>query len=113
MLVVRDDLGMSVGKTAAQCAHAAVGITQKLSSSRKGLLRAWEDCGQPKICVRCNDLEELMELAQNAEKANLPVFVIQDAGRTEVEPGTTTVLAIGPGAKDVVNTVTGHLKLLR
>lgn len=73
MLVVREDLGMSVGKIAAQCAHAAVGIVGAMvrprstpellaamlpsttdshvraQSSRKGLLRAWEDCGQPKV----------------------------------------------------------------
>lgn len=65
------------------------------------------------ICVKCKDLDELIELAKAAEKLQLPTFVIQDAGRTEVEPGTTTVLAIGPGAAPVMNEVTGHLKLLR
>lgn len=112
MLVVRDDLGMSVGKIAAQCSHAAVGIVQKIGS-RKGLMQAWEACGQPKIAVKCKDIDELIALAQAAEKLQLPTYVIQDAGRTEVEPGTTTVLAIGPGAADVINQVTGQLKLLR
>lgn len=55
----------------------------------------------------------MLELVKAAEKAGLPTYVIQDAGRTEVEPGTTTVLAIGPGSASVVNEVTGHLKLLR
>ena len=54
-----------------------------------------------------------MELVTKAEAASLPVCVIQDAGRTEVEAGTTTVLAIGPGTIEAVNAVTGHLKLLR
>ncbi len=54
-----------------------------------------------------------MALVRSAEAASLPVYVIQDAGRTEVEPGTTTVLAIGPGTKEAVDAVTGQLKLLR
>ena len=54
-----------------------------------------------------------MSLANAAQEANLPVFVVQDAGRTEVAAGTSTVLAIGPGAVDAVNAVTGELKLLR
>ena len=48
-----------------------------------------------------------------AEAAGLPTYVVQDAGRTEVAAGSCTVLAIGPGAKDKVDTVTGELKLLR
>ena len=49
VLVVREDLGMSIGKTAAQCAHAAVGIVQKLTRSRGALLAAWEQSGQTKV----------------------------------------------------------------
>lgn len=55
----------------------------------------------------------MLELAKAAQAASLPVYVVQDAGRTEVAAGTSTVLAIGPGAVDAVNKVTGHLKLLR
>ncbi len=113
MLVVREDLGMSVGKTAAQCAHAAVGIVQKLTGKRGKLLAAWEACGQPKICVKCDSIEALLALAKAAEAKKLPVYVVQDAGRTEVAAGTTTVLAIGPGVVDDINSVTGELKLLR
>jgi PTH2 family peptidyl-tRNA hydrolase len=113
MLIVRDDLGMSVGKTAAQCAHAAVGIVQKLAGKRDGLLHAWDECGQPKICVKCNGIEEMLDLVKRAQAANLPVYVVQDAGRTEVAAGTSTVLAIGPGAVEAVNEITGALRLLR
>lgn len=37
---------------------------------------------------------------------------VRDAGRTEVEPGSKTVLAIG-GVSETVDQVTGHLKTLR
>ena len=113
MLVVREDLGMSVGKTAAQCAHAAVGMVQKLLSKRPKLLAAWEACGQPKICVKCDGIDAMLALVKAAEAKNLPCYVVQDAGRTEVAAGTSTVLAIGPGAVEDINTVTGELKLLR
>ena len=113
VLVVREDLGMSIGKTAAQCAHAAVGIVGKLRKSRSPLLGAWEACGQTKITLKCEGIAELTALAQAAMAAGLPVEVIQDAGRTEVEPGTHTVLAIGPGTREAVDAVTGKLKLLR
>ena len=57
--------------------------------------------------------DEMLALAKKAEAANLPLYVVQDAGRTEVAAGTSTVLAIGPGALEAVNAVTGDLKLLR
>jgi PTH2 family peptidyl-tRNA hydrolase len=113
VIVVRTDLGMSIGKTAAQVAHAAVGIVSKLRKSRSALLARWEECGQTKICLQCTGVEELLQLAQAAMAAGLPCEVIQDAGRTEVAPGTHTVLAIGPGSKAAVDGVTGRLKLLR
>jgi PTH2 family peptidyl-tRNA hydrolase len=113
VLVVRADLGMSVGKTAAQCAHAAVGIVAKLRRNRGALLAAWEECGQTKVCLKCDGIEDLTALAKAAQAAGLPCEVIQDAGRTEVEPGTHTVLAIGPGTLGEIDAITGKLKLLR
>ena len=113
VLVVRADLAMSVGKTAAQCCHAAVGVVDKLRRNRGALLAAWEACGQTKICLKCEGIEQLTALAQAATAAGLPCQVVQDAGRTEVEPGTHTCLAIGPGTKEAIDAITGSLKLLR
>ena len=39
--------------------------------------------------------------------------MVQDAGRTEVEPGTKTVLAIGPDLNSKIDEITGKLKLLK
>ncbi|CAI5536354.1 unnamed protein product [Closterium sp. Naga37s-1] len=102
VLVVRQDLKMSSGKIAAQCArewflNAAVGILTDLQTSNKALLRHYEACGQPKIVVSCSNLKEMNELRGKAQQHRLPVFTVCDAGRTQVAAGSKTVLAVGPG----------------
>lgn len=194
MLIVREDLGMSVGKTGAQCAHAAVGLVQKLTARfqhtrndrqrtdvpraaalRAGisfsciqhwlrlrfralndvlsppllprnflqghpLMKQWEAFGQAKIALKCKDLDEMIQIAKKArrlppaaaraaaaaahahrrqqkmllrrcsivregpfttdmpctlphgpqaEAAGLPIYVVHDAGRTEVRTSPT------------------------
>lgn len=49
---------------------------------------------------------------QEAEKRGLPVATVIDAGRTQVKPGSLTVLAVGPARVVDVDCVTGSLKLL-
>ena len=51
-------------------------------------------------------------LAAQAGSLGLPWYFVADAGRTEVAPGTHTVLGIA-GPVDTVNLVTGHLRLLK
>ncbi|XP_064208374.1 peptidyl-tRNA hydrolase 2, mitochondrial isoform X2 [Anguilla rostrata] len=110
-LVVRNDLKMGKGKVAAQCSHAAVSAFKQVQRRNPDLLRQWEYCGQPKVVVRAPDEESLIELLAHAKELGLPVSLIQDAGRTQIAPGSRTVLGIGPGPVDLVDKVTGHLKL--
>ncbi|PSC72483.1 Peptidyl-tRNA hydrolase mitochondrial [Micractinium conductrix] len=113
VLVVNDELKMGKGKIGAQCAHAAVGAVERLHEQRWGtVLHHWEACGQPKICLRASTTAELRQLAGAASGKGLPTYVVQDAGRTQVAPGSRTVLAIGPAPKSAIDGVTGHLKLL-
>lgn len=53
-----------------------------------------------------------MELRRNARNAGITAEVIHDAGRTQIESGSLTVLGVGPAPKSQVDKVTGHLKLL-
>ena len=58
-----------------------------------------------------DDEASLMDLSALAREAGLTVSVIQDAGRTQIAPGSRTVVGIGPGPIDLIDQVTGHLKL--
>ncbi|KAM9208751.1 peptidyl-tRNA hydrolase 2, mitochondrial [Dugong dugon] len=111
ILVVRNDLKMGKGKVAAQCSHAAVSAYKQIQRRNPELLKEWEYCGQPKVVVKAPDEETLVELLTHAKMLGLTVSLIQDAGRTQIAPGSWTVLGIGPGPADLIDKVTGHLKL--
>ncbi|VDB99394.1 unnamed protein product [Peniophora sp. CBMAI 1063] len=112
VLVVRTDLGMSPGKIAAQCSHATLACYKALVKKNPKLVNHWERTGQAKIALKCNSEDQLLELEAIAKSLNLCARSIQDAGRTEVAAGSTTVLGIGPAPVELVNQVTGKLRLL-
>ncbi|KAH9060860.1 peptidyl-tRNA hydrolase PTH2-domain-containing protein [Lactarius vividus] len=115
VLVVRTDLKMSPGKIAAQCGHATLACYKALVKKNPKvsmLVRHWEVTGQAKIALKASSEEEILELEAIAKSLNLCARSIQDAGRTQVEAGSRTVLGIGPAPVELVNQVTGHLRLL-
>src|SRR5690606_31973177 len=103
---------MEKGKIAAQCSHAAVSAYKKALKHQPEVLKQWEWQGQPKIVVKVNSEDEMLKIAEDARSKGLITAVIQDAGHTQVAPGTRTVLGIGPGPVKLVDSVTSHLKLL-
>ena len=109
VVAVRGDLRMSIGKVAAQVAHAAV--TAALSAAGSDLLARWLGDGQPKVVVRVLSEEALQERIDRAAAAGLRATPIADAGRTELEPGTVTCCAFGPDDDAAVDAVTGDLPL--
>ncbi|KAI5624352.1 peptidyl-tRNA hydrolase 2, mitochondrial [Silurus asotus] len=111
VLVVRTDLKMGKGKVAAQCSHAAVSAYKQVKRRNPELLKQWEYYGQPKVVLKVPDEDSLLELLSHAREVGLSVSLIQDAGRTQIAPGSRTVLGVGPGPAGLVDTVTGHLKL--
>ncbi|XP_022126548.2 peptidyl-tRNA hydrolase 2, mitochondrial [Pieris rapae] len=112
ILVVRTDLGMSKGKIAAQCGHAAVGAYEKALKRDPEGLKYWQMTGQAKVAVKTDSVDEIKQIADNAKKMGIITSMIRDAGRTQIAPNSITVLGIGPAPKNVVDKVTGHLKLL-
>ncbi|MHA2395078.1 MAG: peptidyl-tRNA hydrolase Pth2 [Candidatus Thorarchaeota archaeon] len=112
VIAVRTDLGMSRGKIAIQVAHGSVSSAEQARVLKQAIWKAWLREGQKKVAVKVSSEEELLELRREAVNHNLPFALIRDAGMTELPPGTITVLGIGPAKAEVVDEVTGELKLL-
>ncbi|OIV99595.1 hypothetical protein TanjilG_17405 [Lupinus angustifolius] len=111
ILVVRNDLKMGKGKIAAQCSHATLGLYKKLHNRAPKALNRWEMCAQPKVVVKIESEEDMLALQERAKSLKLPTHITIDAGRTQIAPNSRTVMAI-MGPVEVVNDVTGGLKLL-
>lgn len=111
VLVVRGDIKMEKGKAAAQCSHAAVLAYKQAQRDAPRLLRQWERQGQRKVVLRASTEEEMLSLASHARSKGLITSLVRDAGRTQLAPGTRTVLGVGPADERLIDSVTGHLKL--
>ena len=59
VLIVREDLRLSSGKVAVQCAHAAVSCTLAARKSQARLVERWRQAGARKICLKVKNLSEL------------------------------------------------------
>lgn len=111
-VVVREDLDLSKGKLAVQVAHAAVTCALGARKSHPEWFKAWWEEGQRKVVLRVPGLADLVELQSQARVMKLRAEMITDAGLTEVPPGTTTCLGIGPGPEQILDRVTGSLRLV-
>lgn len=109
VILVRNDIKMSVGKKIVQACHASVGAA--LNTDRKTLDR-WSETGAKKIALKTADGGTLEKFYGSARKAKLPCFLVADAGLTELSPGTITALAIGPAEDNKIDRITGSIKLL-
>ena len=108
-IVIRADLKLTKGKAAVQAAHASI-LSYELAPIQDR--ERWKQQGQKKVVLKVYSLEELKKLRDAAEKLGLPCAIVEDAGLTEVPPGTVTALGIGPASAEEIDKVTGHLKLL-
>lgn len=126
VIILRKDLNMRKGKMVAQGAHASMavllneGTTKETGAFETSFIfpmdkdmKEWVLGSFAKICVSVNSEEELLDIRKQAEKANLPCSLIQDAGFTEFNGVPTyTAVAIGPAQATEIDKITGKLKLL-
>ena len=101
-IILRKDLKLPTGKAVSQGAHAAV---EAVLRSDKEKVKYWRDNGMPKIVLKVNDLNQI------AKDNGLVTALITDAGRTVVDSGAVTCLAIGPDKEEKIDRVIKELKL--
>jgi peptidyl-tRNA hydrolase, PTH2 family len=112
VLVVRGELRLTAGKAAAQVAHAAVMLVLSAQKRHPEPLAAWLQAGQKKIVLVAPSLTDLETIASQARARAIPVAWVEDAGLTEVAPGTRTCIGLGPAPSAQLDPVTGSLSLL-
>ena len=111
VIVLRKDLNMRKGKMVAQGCHASMKAT--LENINHPDVKEWLAGLFTKIAVSVNSEQELLEIYQKAQQANLVCSLIQDSGLTEFDGiKTYTAVAVGPAKNKRVDQITGHLKLL-
>ena len=82
-------------------------------SDNSQAFEAWDEGAFTKITVYVETEEELVEVYENALKANLIAVMITDSGKTEFNGvPTKTAVAIGPAWDSLLKPITGSLKLL-
>lgn len=141
-LVVRKSLNMSGGKTAAQCAHAAQMLTMRyyeLKETSSKLQRSFRDnkdvpvpadvmaaykAMAPKISIFgewvAAAIRKVVLEADEKEWAKLKAEIkdsehakVVDAGYTELEPGTETVIGLWPIRKSQASKTVRRLQALK
>ncbi|MEW6062854.1 MAG: peptidyl-tRNA hydrolase Pth2 [Nanoarchaeota archaeon] len=109
VILVRSDLKLSRGKMSSQVSHASV---EGVLKSDKRIIEKWRKDGMKKVILKVKDLDELLKYKGMADDSGLITALIRDSGRTEVEPGTVTCLAIGPDEGEKIDKITGKLKII-
>jgi len=111
VIVVRTDLAMGKGKIAAQVGHACVLGAEHVRKSHPKWYEQWWG-GQEKVVLKVTGIKDLQEVKMDAIDLNLPWSEVTDAGHTQISPGTITCISIGPAPENLIDKITGSLKLL-
>ena len=109
VILVRTDLKMGKGKVAAQVSHASV---EAVLGSNSKIVSLWKKQGMKKVVLKVKDEKELLSYKREADSFGLKAVLIKDAGRTQIKPGSVTVLGIGPDESEKIDQVTSGLKIL-
>ena len=115
VIVIRKDLQMRKGKMIAQGAHASMaailGYDNQVMDNE--YIKEWLEGSFTKICVYVISKKELLDIYDMANHWELPCALIKDNGTTEFGGVKTyTAVAVGPGPIDIIDDITGDLKLL-
>ncbi len=108
-IIIRTDLKMNKGKIASQASHASISAFLKARRYSKDM---WLDEGMKKVVLKVQSNRELIDYFKKAKAMKLPCALIMDRGLTQIKSGSKTAVGIGPAKDDIIDKVTGKLKLL-
>lgn len=116
-LVVRESLGMSAGKVAAQCSHAAHLLTKRYYYFAGDKL-TWQEAVNYREWERNHDYRKVVVTADDKEweklkSLDLHHVVVVDKGYTEVAPNSETVIGFWPVSKSEVPKPLKRLQTLK
>src|SRR3989344_1043467 len=115
-IVIRIDLGMSKGKTAAQAAHASLEAVMKTISTDKirkeDIFESWRKEGMKKVVLKVDSEQAILRLKDLCVRNGIRHALIKDAGLTEIPAGSITALGIGPDKEEKINKITKDLNAL-
>ncbi len=112
VIIVRTDIEMSKGKTAAQVAHASLMSYFEAERMNKDIAKEWLDTGEKKIVLKAENEDDLLKLYMAFKFKKIPTAIVSDAGLTEIPPGSKTALGVGPWKSPEIDFYTKTLKLL-
>jgi PTH2 family peptidyl-tRNA hydrolase len=108
---VRKDLKMQKGKIASQCAHASIGLYKKLLKNKNNLLNDWEKSGSKKIVLKVDNESVFGDIIKYCQMNNILNHTVVDAGRTQIEANSKTVICVIEESKKL-NNLTRNYKLM-
>jgi PTH2 family peptidyl-tRNA hydrolase len=125
-LVVRESLGMSIGKACAQCAHASQmllmlfrehlynwkrDVSNENLLSLTNLFEEWLSTSFRKVVLRADDKEWVKVKASFVEGHTS--IVVVDAGLTEIASGSETVIGLYPMRRSEAPKIIKKLQVLK
>lgn len=112
IILIRTDLKMSTGKKCAQACHASVSSSDLVRVQNKAVWKNWKNSGQKKVVLKIKNMDDMTDIYNKFIKEKIFCFLVRDAGLTQLAPGTTTALGIGPASSKDIDKITGDLTLL-
>ena len=112
VILIRTDLKMSTGKKCAQACHASLSSSDLVRVQNKAVWKNWKNSGQKKVVLKIKTMEDMTDIYNKVIKGKKLCFLVRDAGLTQLAPGTTTALGIGPISSKDIDKITGDLPLL-
>jgi PTH2 family peptidyl-tRNA hydrolase len=93
-ILINNDLGMSAGKKVAQGCHGCCKMTRALERTRGSVYSTWLSSGEAKISLKAG--QEFMDAFYQKYHKTIQCFGVHDAGKTQIEAGSFTVLVLEP-----------------